>query len=181
MAFLYWLLPLIFLCSLIGTWMLRHYALSRSILDVPNARSSHEVPTPRGGGVAVVVTFLAGLPVLAALGAVSFPAAVGLWGAGALVAAIGWLDDHGHVAARWRLLKHFGAAAWLLYWLNGLAPVALFGFWIDFGWTGHIFTAFYLVWMLNLYNFMDGIDGLAGVQAITVGLGTGFILSLIHI
>ncbi|HCR80508.1 MAG TPA: glycosyl transferase, partial [Alcanivorax sp.] len=86
-----------------------------------------------------------------------------MWGAGALVAAIGWLDDHGHVAARWRLLKHFGAAAWLLYWLNGLAPVALFGFWIDFGWTGHIFTAFYLVWMLNLYNFMDGIDGLAGV------------------
>ena len=70
MAFLYWLLPLIFLCSLIGTWMLRHYAVSRSILDVPNARSSHEVPTPRGGGVAVVVTFLAGLPVLAALGAV---------------------------------------------------------------------------------------------------------------
>ena len=59
MAFLYWLLPLIFLCSLIGTWMLRHYAVSRSILDVPNARSSHEVPTPRGGGVAVVVTFLA--------------------------------------------------------------------------------------------------------------------------
>ena len=56
MAFLYWLLPLVFLCSLIGTWMLRHYAVSRSILDVPNARSSHEVPTPRGGGVAVVVT-----------------------------------------------------------------------------------------------------------------------------
>ncbi|MFT6599995.1 MAG: Fuc2NAc and GlcNAc transferase [Alloalcanivorax sp.] len=179
MAFLYWLLPLVFLCSLVGTWMLRHYAVSRSILDVPNARSSHQVPTPRGGGVAVVVTFLAGLPVLAALGAVSFPAALGLWGAGALVAAIGWLDDHGHVAARWRLLKHFGAAAWLLYWLNGLAPVTLFGFWIDFGWTGHIFTAFYLVWMLNLYNFMDGIDGLAGVQALTVALGCVFIYSLL--
>ncbi len=55
MAFLYWLLPLVFLCSCLGTWMLRHYALSRSLLDVPNERSSHQVPTPRGGGVAVVL------------------------------------------------------------------------------------------------------------------------------
>ena len=51
----------------------------------------------------------------------------------------------------------------------------LFGFWIDFGWTGHIFTAFYLVWMLNLYNFMDGIDGLAGAETASLGAGVAVV------
>ena len=81
------------------------------------------------------------------------------------------MDDHGHIAARWRLLGHFAAASWLLFWMGGLPVVEFGGVTFDLGWFGHVLAAFYLVWLLNLYNFMDGIDGIASVEAICVCLG----------
>ncbi|WP_445672755.1 MraY family glycosyltransferase [Pseudomonas inefficax] len=167
----WWLIPLVAGVSLLLTAALRRYALNKQIIDVPNARSSHTVPTPRGGGVAIVLSFLACLPVLGMVGAVPLPALVAIGGAGALIAVIGFMDDHGHIAARWRLLGHFAAAAWVLYWLGGLAPLQVFGFTLDLQWFGFILAAFYIVWMLNLYNFMDGIDGIASVEAVTACLG----------
>jgi Fuc2NAc and GlcNAc transferase len=140
-------------------------------MDVPNARSSHTVPTPRGGGLAIVFSFLLALPVLAAYSSLQWSLAWALLGAGAGVAALGFLDDHGHIAARWRLLGHFLAAAWLLFWLGGLSPITLAGWPVDLGWAGHLLAAVFLVWMLNLYNFMDGIDGIASIQAISTCLG----------
>lgn len=165
-----WLFVVVTLASLAMTAGLRRYALARSIIDIPNARSSHSIPTPRGGGVAVVVAFLLTLPLLGMQGLVPLPYLLGLGGAGAIVAVVGFMDDHGHVAARWRLLGHFSAATWALVWLDGLAPLSLFGTAVDLSWVGHVLAAFYLVWMLNLYNFMDGIDGIASVEAITACL-----------
>ncbi|WP_434650389.1 MraY family glycosyltransferase [Pseudomonas sp. D1-2] len=156
-------------CAL--TWLLRRYALSRSMIDVPNARSSHTVPTPRGGGVAIVLSFLLALPVLAVAGFLTWPTMYAMLGAGMGVAVLGFLDDHGHIAARWRLLGHFAASVWALYWLGGLPPITLFGLDLELAWFGHILALFYLVWVLNLYNFMDGIDGIASVEAICVCLG----------
>jgi Fuc2NAc and GlcNAc transferase len=100
-------------------------------------------------------------------------------GAGAWIAVVGFLDDHGHIAARWRLLAHFIGAAWALFWLTGLAPVSVFGTTFDLGWVGHLLAAFYLVWMLNLYNFMDGIDGIAGVEAVTTCMGACLVYWLV--
>lgn len=159
------------LASLLLTWVLRRYALARSLMDIPNGRSSHTVPTPRGGGVAIVLSFLLTLPFLAV--AVEMPLHVvwALTGAGGLIAIVGFLDDHGHIAARWRLLAHFLAAAWALLWLGGLPTIKIFGADISLGWLGHALAAFYLVWLLNLYNFMDGIDGIASVEAICTCLG----------
>lgn len=159
------------LVSLLLTAGLRRYALAKSIIDVPNARSSHQVPTPRGGGAAIVVTFLVSLLALAVLEDGYLAALIALGGAGGLVAIIGFMDDHGHIAARWRLLGHFLAAAWALFWLGGLAPLIVFGWSVDLGWVGAVLGAVYLVWMLNLYNFMDGIDGLASVEAICACTG----------
>lgn len=174
----WWLLPLALGASLLLTAVLRRYALGRQIIDVPNARSSHTVPTPRGGGVAIVVTFLASLPVLAVLGWVPPAVLMGIGGAGALVAVIGFMDDHGHIAARWRLLGHFAAAAWMLFWLDGLAPLEFAGMHLDLQWFGYLLAALYSVWMLNLYNFMDGIDGIASLEAISVGVGMAVIAML---
>ncbi|MGQ7957271.1 MraY family glycosyltransferase [Pseudomonas sp. SP16.1] len=168
---LWWLLPAVAGLSLLMTGVLRRYALARSLMDVPNARSSHSVPTPRGGGVAIVVSFLLALPLLAGMNLIAWPLAWALLGAGASIAVLGFLDDHGHIAARWRLLGHFAAAFWAQFWLGGLPPVAMFGFTVDLGWFGHALAAVYLVWLLNLYNFMDGIDGIASVEAICVCLG----------
>lgn len=166
-----WLIPLVGVLSLVLTAALRRYALARSIMDIPNARSSHAVPTPRGGGVAIVVAFLLALVLVGSEGDYAVHGVIALGGAGALIAIIGFMDDHGHIAARWRLLGHFLAAAWALAWLGGLPPLAVFDLQLDLGWFGAIVAAFYLVWLLNLYNFMDGIDGIASVEAICACLG----------
>ena len=154
--------------SLILTGWLRAYAISHKMLDIPNARSSHSAATPRGGGVAVVVVMLIGLPLLWWINDFRLTDLAALCGAGVLVAVIGWLDDRGHVDAYVRLTVHFVAIGWALVWLDGLPPVTIFDHVVNIGWVGNICTAIYLVWLLNLYNFMDGIDGIAAIEAITV-------------
>jgi len=172
------LLPAVTIVALFLTGGLRRYALSRSLIDIPNSRSSHTIPTPRGGGVAIVISFLLALPLMASLGFVAWPLAAALLGAGSGIALLGFLDDHGHISARWRLLGHFIAAAWSLFWLGGLPPLTLLGFTLELGWIGHLLAAIYLVWLLNLYNFMDGIDGIASLEAICVCLGGALLYGL---
>jgi len=165
----------VFITSLVLTMLLRRYASSRSLMDIPNARSSHSVPTPRGGGVAIVISFACALPVAWIFGLISFEPVVALLASGLLVAVIGFADDHGHIAARWRLLGHFIAAGCGVYFLQGLPPFILFGTILDLGWLGSLLAVIYAVWMLNLYNFMDGIDGLASVEAICACVGASLI------
>lgn len=150
------------------TGLMRRYALSRQLIDQPNERSSHSVPIPRGGGVAIVVAFIGGL--IASGNGMSAATSVALLAAGIGVAVVGFVDDHAHVAARWRLLAHFSCAAWILYWI-GVPRFEWMGSTVDLGALGAILAALYLVWLLNLYNFMDGIDGIAGVEALIVGVG----------
>ncbi|MBX9404205.1 glycosyltransferase family 4 protein [Pseudomonas baetica] len=173
------LLITIFALSWAMTWGLRHYALSKSLMDIPNDRSSHSVPTPRGGGVAIVLGFLISLPVLGGMGLMDNATLYALSGSGLLVAIVGFADDHGHIAARWRLLGHFAAAIWALFWIDGLAPVTVLGAVIDLGWIGNGLAAIYLVWILNLYNFMDGIDGLASVEALFACLASALLYVLV--
>lgn len=175
---LFWALPTVLLLSLLLTAGLRRYALARSVIDVPNARSSHTVPTPRGGGVAIVVTFLLAIVGVMLSGVGESRTLMALGGGGALIAIIGFMDDHGHIPARWRLLGHFIAATWMLVWMGGLPPLTFFGWQVDLGWLGGVLAAVYLVWLLNLYNFMDGIDGIASIEAITVCLGAASLYSL---
>ncbi|MGY1449110.1 MraY family glycosyltransferase [Pseudomonas chlororaphis] len=167
----WWLLPLVVGFSFFLTAALRRYALARSMMDVPNERSSHSVPTPRGGGVAIVITFLFSLVFLCWTGWIDMAFFIGAFGTGAIVAVIGFMDDHGHIAARWRLLGHFVAGGWALFWLGGLPELEAAGVALHLGWIGGAFALFYLVWMLNLYNFMDGIDGIASVEAVCACLG----------
>ena len=165
-----------FLAALWLTGRFLTYALHTRLLDVPNARSSHSVATPRGGGMAMVLTTIAALLAAAGLGLVAWPAVVGMTGGGAIVALVGFTDDHRHVSRRWRLLAHVVAAAWVLWWLNGVPPVRIAGVTLSHGWIGNAGAALALVWLINLTNFMDGIDGLAATEAATVCLG-GALLS----
>lgn len=166
-----WLLFGVYAASWLLTLVLRRYALSKSLMDIPNERSSHTTPTPRGGGVAIVVSFALALPLLVSMGLLRSSDLYGLLGSGLIVAMIGFADDHGHIAARWRLLSHFAASFWALFWLSGLPPISILDATFDNAWIGCIFGAVYLVWMLNLYNFMDGIDGLASAEAVSACLG----------
>ncbi|VVP74769.1 MraY family glycosyltransferase [Pseudomonas fluorescens] len=166
-----WFVLVIFSMSFLLTALLRKYALAKSLIDVPNERSSHSVPTPRGGGVAIVVAYFCALALLYWTELAPFNSVFASFGGGVIVAIVGFIDDHGHVAARWRLLGHTAGAIWALAWLGGLPPITLLGVIVNLGWLGQVLAVFYLVWMLNLYNFMDGIDGIASVEAICVCLG----------
>ena len=165
----------VFVASLGLTGWFRRQALAHLLLDVPNSRSSHTIATPRGGGVAIVLSTLVALLALGWTDRLAWPSVWSLCVGGALVALIGFVDDRGHVAPRWRLVGHFAAASWVLAKLGGVPPLTAMGFVLDSGWLGFAIAALYLVWMLNLTNFMDGIDGIAGVEAITVCLSAVFL------
>ncbi|KNZ31777.1 MAG: glycosyl transferase [Methylibium sp. NZG] len=153
------------------TGRVRRHALASSLLDHPNERSSHTVPTPRGGGLGVVFPFVALVCALGALGSIPVQMVLAISGGGLLVALVGFLDDRRPLAARWRFGAHCLASLMSLWLMGGIPPVPLFGFDVNLGWTGLALAAVYLVWMVNLYNFMDGVDAIAGVEAVTVALG----------
>ena len=167
------LLIALVLCVFAGAWWLTgqvlRYALAKRLLDIPNERSSHAVATPRGGGPAIVVAMLAALPIAAWQGWLPWAHVWAMIGGGVLVAAIGFADDHRHLPRRWRLLGHVAAAIWALAWIGGLPQLHVFGTTTDLGWVGHLLAALYVVWVINLTNFMDGIDGIAATEAVTVG------------
>ncbi len=167
-------LVLAFLASLILTGWFRHYAIATRLLDIPNARSSHHQPTPRGGGLAVVCVFLFSVPVFFLMGLMTSGELCAFLGSGALVAVVGFMDDRRHIPAPLRLAAHFLAAAWGLFWLGGMPALPMINL-VQVPGMGSVLGLFYLVWLLNLYNFMDGIDGLAGIEAISVCAGGGLL------
>jgi Fuc2NAc and GlcNAc transferase len=167
-------LALLVLASFVTTLAVQAYA-ARRLLDLPNDRSSHARPTPRGGGLAIVACFGLGALWLYSRGWLDFSYAMAL--AGALpVAAVGFLDDHGHVPARWRLLVHIAAAVWALAWLGGFEVLEFGGIRYRVGLFGSLMAALFIAWLVNLYNFMDGLDGIAGTEAIALCLGAAWLL-----
>jgi Fuc2NAc and GlcNAc transferase len=138
-------------------WLVWRGFTRLGVLAHPNLRSSHVVPTPTAGGIAFVVPVLLYLAALAALGDA---VAVALAAGGLALAGVGLWDDLREVAAWLRLLLHCAAAA--LFAVFALP---------DVGWVVLVLAALGLVWHINLYNFMDGIDGLAGAQALLFLVG----------
>lgn len=161
-----------------ATGLVRRYALARAILDVPNHRSSHSVPTPRGGGAAIVVAFAAGLLALGVLEIVAISSIVGIGGGAVLIAIIGWVDDRHGVPARYRFLVQVGAAIWALWWIGGFPYFAIGAAKLRLGIAGPVLAVLGIVWYTNLFNFMDGIDGIAGGQAATCGAFGAILLFL---
>ena len=159
------------------TLLIRKSALKTNRLDVPNERSSHTSPTPRGAGLAVVVAFLLGLVALLIDNSISAEVFLAIAIPGLVVALIGWLDDRGRLtSAKWRLVGHFACASLAVWLTGGLPELPLANSTIDFGLAGNIVAIVYLVWMLNLFNFMDGIDLITGVQTVTTSAGVVMLL-----
>lgn len=149
--------------ALLSLFALR-YARSRQLLDLPGHRRSHTVPTPRGGGVAIVTIVLAALPWLR-WGEIRLPILIGA--SLILVAGIGWLDDHRPQSARVRLLVHLiasslGAGVLLALWGNPLQPVP----WLVVA----ALATFWLTGCINAWNFMDGANGLVTSQCLWLGV-----------
>jgi Fuc2NAc and GlcNAc transferase len=146
-------------------WLVARNAARLGLIDVPNERSSHLSPMPRGGGIGIIAGVAAGLIYLSAVG-IPLDRNLGVLLAGAAVlAALGVIDDRRSVPVRYRLLVQLVVAVALVAVVGGVdrlplpPPLDL-----PIGWVGLPLAVVWLVTVTNFYNFMDGIDGLAGGQ-----------------
>src|SRR3569832_129164 len=163
------ILVITFVSSMLFTAAVRSYAL-RILLDIPNERSSHHAASQRGAGLAIAITFSESVALMQSLCVFITSITTALGGGVVVVAAIGWLDDHRHVPARWRVLVLFAVSTWTVYWLGGFPSINFGHTTMILGWVGDLLAVIGIVWMINLYNFMDGIDGLAAGEAVTDAL-----------
>jgi Fuc2NAc and GlcNAc transferase len=164
--------------SALVTRLVRRLALAHGVLDIPNSRSSHTTATPRGGGIAIVVTATAGTILLAFLGPLPTDMVLAASGGGIAVAGIGFLDDRFSVPPGIRFAVHVTAAIWAVVCLGGLPPVRIGAHVVQLGWAGEVLAVLGIVWTLNLFNFMDGIDGIAASEAVFI-TGSGALLTLL--
>ena len=172
------LLLCVFLVSWSLTFAVRSFALHHHVIDVPNARSSHRVATPRGGGVAFVVTSFAALLWLNAVGVLSLADGAVIFLGGGAVALLGFLDDWGHVSPLSRLLVQSAVSIWVLCVWHAFPTLVFYDVHLPLGFWANCFGFLYFVWLINLYNFMDGIDGLAASEAIFCCLGAAVLYYL---
>jgi len=161
------------------TGLVRKSALARGVLDIPNERSSHQSAMPRGGGLAMVLAFTASLVALASIGGQRGAVLLALAGGGLAVAAIGFVDDRRPVPPAWRLAVHLAAAVWAVAWLGGLPALTIGNLTLSLSWIGYLLAVLSIVWTLNLFNFMDGIDGIAASEAVFI-CGSAGILGLLY-
>jgi UDP-N-acetylmuramyl pentapeptide phosphotransferase/UDP-N-acetylglucosamine-1-phosphate transferase len=162
-----WIIPAAIACilSVAMTGALIRHLTKRAIMDLPNDRSLHDIPKPRGGGWAILGAFTIGLLLLQPQMA-DIKAAWPLIAGTILLVAISWLDDLKNLSALPRFGTQIVAVALGLMTLHGgvfqgwLPPVA-----------DYTLTAIGWLWFVNLFNFMDGMDGLAGGEAVAIGIG----------
>jgi len=147
---MWYLLFFIFLLSLLLTFFVRILAIKRSVLDIPNERSSHTIPTPRGGGLAIVIVWYSGILFLFWQKQISTDLFYGLI-SGIVLVIVGLLDDIYDLK-----IIDFGFVKIESVWI--LTPLAFLG----------------IIWFINLFNFLDGIDGYAGMEAIFISLALYF-------
>ena len=165
-----------FLVSWLLTGLILRVAIRFSILDHPNSRSSHSVPTPRGGGLGIVIVVVGAIAGLYLFGQMPADVFASLVVGGILIAGIGAVDDYRHVPAQWRFLVQIIAASFAVAMLGGLPNLQIGRQFVDLGLVGDVAAIIFTVWFINLYNFMDGIDGIAAIEAICIAGGAVIVL-----
>ena len=160
----------VFTITIIGVNAFRLWSIDRQLLDIPNDRSSHIHPTPRGGGVIICLVSLVTFCIY-----LIYTGQTIKWSffAGALIVAlISLIDDVKTISPLFRILFHSLAAGLVVFELGGFEKVyiSFYGN-IEIGLVGYVFAFLWIVWLINAYNFMDGIDGIAALQAVTAGIG----------
>jgi len=163
------------LFSFVLTWLVRRVAIRESIMDIPNSRSSHTVPTPRGGGVAVAIAWYGGLLFLFLNRYIDKPLFLAFL-SGIPLTLTGFADDLFSLKPGVRLLIQSLCAALALFFLGGLQYFLSF---IPHSFALGLSTVLAwitIVWCINLFNFLDGIDGYISTEVIFIGLAV-FLLS----
>ena len=165
-------LPLTALIAWFVTGQVLKQLKAQAILDMPNERSSHETPTPRGGGWGILAVLFPCWTLILGLGGLPIET-FWLLTAAALLAWVSWLDDLRTIGARYRFGVQFIAVLMGLFALTPFGPVTqgLLPLWLD-----RVIIGLAWLWFMNLYNFMDGIDGLAGAETAAIGIGVAAVI-----
>ncbi len=156
-----------FVISFALTYFVKQYAIKQGMQNVPNERSSHTIVTPHGGGFAIVVSYICAILAAFYLGYFDQDLIITIVLCGGMVAIVGFWDDHSPVSVKTRIAIQFLCAIVAVWLLEGFPRISYGWFKLDWGIWGYIIGVFALVWLTNLYNFMDGIDGFASIEAMT--------------
>ena len=158
---------IILLLSIVLTILVRKIAIKKAILDIPNERSSHTIPTPRGGGVAIAVTWFMGISYLFYTEEIDSSLFYALI-SGVFLVGISFIDDIKSQSPGRRMFFQILSSVLALYFLGGLEKIDL-GFYVFE--NVYILTPIALiaiVWFINLFNFLDGIDGYEASEVIFI-------------
>jgi Fuc2NAc and GlcNAc transferase len=170
---------IVVVASVLSSWILaglaRAAALRFGLMDIPNVRSSHATPTPRGGGIAIVAVTIAALTATWLANPNTAPFLFAWAAGGGVVAVAGFVDDVHKLSPLLRLASHLVAAAILLTATHGLPLQVAFVGSTEIAALAWVIGAAAIVWTINSYNFMDGIDGLAASQTLFVA-GAGVLI-----
>jgi len=155
------------ICSFLLTYLIMRFALRRKFVSIPNERSLHVNPTPIGGGLAIVITWYIGITILFFSGIIERSLYFSLL-SGVMLAVVSLIDDIKSLRPIIRLIVHFLTAILAFYFLEGLRPLIIPGFNISYNFIIYPLAIIGMVWFINLFNFMDGVDGFASVEVITI-------------
>lgn len=153
--------------SLIITEIIRRFALKKNILDIPNHRSSHSVPTPRGGGLAIAIVWYVSLVLLFILGKIEAPLFWALL-SGMVLSIISFVDDIKSLSPKIRMGAQLISAILAMMALGGSSSVDLGFIQFENIYILTILSIPFIIWFINLFNFLDGIDGYLGMEGVFI-------------
>ena len=156
------------------TYFIKNYMIKKSLVATVNERSSHTVPTPHGGGIALAITWFIGLGYLYFSGEIESNIFYALI-IGVIISIVSFFDDIYELSPKLRLLIQSFVTIGGLYSLGGFETLTVGIFDISNPILTNIFAFFMIIWFINLYNFLDGINGYAGSQAVFLAVA-GFVL-----
>ncbi len=172
------LLLTIFVLALTCSHLIARYAVKLGLLDIPNNRSFHSRPIPRGGGLGIAFAYLFAVSYLLATAQIEFFIWASLCLSGLLLLVTGYIDDRNHILARWRLLTQLTAVLIGLGFLGAFPSIQFFTWQFSFEWLLYIIVVIFALWWINLFNFMDGIDGIAAMQGLTMLFSAIFLIQI---
>ena len=167
-----------FALSMVGVWWWRRIALRLNIVSVPNTRTLHTGAIPVGGGIVIAAAWLCCITFLYLTGSLERNDYLTFFVGGGLLALMGAIDDATDINPLFRFVSQIFLVAWGLYWLGGFPVLLFFSRSLDLGWFGFLLGVWCGLWMINLINFMDGIDGMLASGTIFICLCMGAFLYL---
>jgi len=165
---------LLFLTSFILTLVIKNYYIKNALFNEVNERSSHTVPTPHGGGIAIAITWFVGILYLYFIDDIDTNLFYALL-IGIIISIVSFFDDIYELSAKLRIIVQSIVAIAGIYLLGGTKSLDFGLFVIENEIMTNIFSFLLIVWFINLYNFLDGINGYAGSEAIFLSVA-GFLL-----